>query len=310
MKFKDYFLILVPSDSKHSFKVKISRKVILLIAAIAISFTMFSVYTIYLYFTVSGEVSKIKDVHLKNIRVTKQLVSYSARVKKIEETIDRIKLISSKLSIVSYLSDTARHTPGVVNSLNNTLLDDFEEVYRGDFSKVDEKLKKIKHKIGKLEYESVLQEEKYSALSDYLSAQSSLLASTPAILPAHGWLTSAFGDRIDPFTGKVRRHHGLDIAARIGTPIVAPADGMVTFAGRKAGYGLMLVLDHGYGITTRYGHLNKILVSHGSQVNRGMLVAALGNTGRSTGPHLHYEVRLNGIPVNPKKFILDGFWDN
>lgn len=309
MKLKDYFLILVPSDSKHSFKIKISRKVILLILAILLGFFIFAGYTIYMYLTIGSEIKNLKEVHLKNIRISKQLVSYSVRVKNIEDTIERIKLISSKLSIISSLSDTTRHTPGVVNSLNNTL-DDFEEIYQGDYNKVDKKLKEIKHKIGKLEYESVLQEEKYSALSDYLSAQSSLLASTPAIMPAHGWLTSPFGERTDPFTGRVRRHDGLDIAARIGTPILAPADGIVTFAGRKSGYGLMLVLDHGYGITTRYGHLSKILVSHGSQVNRGMLMAAVGNTGRSTGPHLHYEVRLNGIPVNPKKFILDGFWDN
>jgi murein DD-endopeptidase MepM/ murein hydrolase activator NlpD len=100
-------------------------------------------------------------------------------------------------------------------------------------------------------------------------------------------------------------HEGLDIAAPHGKEVVAPSDGVIIFAGLEGGYGNVLVIDHGYGVKTRYGHLSKLEVKTGDHVKRGQVVGAVGNTGRSTGPHLHYEVRVNGIPENPRKFILE-----
>ena len=123
--------------------------------------------------------------------------------------------------------------------------------------------------------------------------------------PALGWPTSKFGYRHSPFTGKREFHKGLDIANRKGSPIVATADGIVTFTGRKGLLGEVLVVDHGHGIVTRYAHLDKIISKKGTRVERGQVIAHMGNSGRSTGPHLHYEVRLNGVPVNPTKYILN-----
>ena len=100
-------------------------------------------------------------------------------------------------------------------------------------------------------------------------------------------------------------HEGLDIAAPHGKEVLAPSDGIIVFAGLEGGYGNVLVIDHGYGVKTRFGHLSKLEVKTGDRVKRGQLVGAVGNTGRSTGPHLHYEVRVNGIPENPRKFILE-----
>ena len=100
-------------------------------------------------------------------------------------------------------------------------------------------------------------------------------------------------------------HRGLDIATPSGQAVYTPSDGTVVFAGTESGYGKVLVIDHGYGVKTRYGHLSEIFAKLGDRVKRGARVAAVGNTGRSTGPHLHYEVRVNGIPENPRKFILE-----
>jgi murein DD-endopeptidase MepM/ murein hydrolase activator NlpD len=100
-------------------------------------------------------------------------------------------------------------------------------------------------------------------------------------------------------------HQGIDIASPHGQPVYTPSDGTVVFAGTEGGYGKVLVLDHGYGVKTRYGHLSEIHVRAGDRVRRGDKIGAVGNTGRSTGPHLHYEVRVNGIPENPRKFILE-----
>ena len=118
-------------------------------------------------------------------------------------------------------------------------------------------------------------------------------------------MTSDFGVRTDPYTGEKVNHMGLDISGPYGKEVVAPSDGTVVFAGAEGGYGNVLVVDHGYGIKTRYGHLSSVKVKAGEKVKRGQGIAALGNTGRSTGPHLHYEVRRDGLSQNPHKFLLE-----
>ncbi len=133
------------------------------------------------------------------------------------------------------------------------------------------------------------------------------LVSTPTIAPVHGLITDGFGRRRDPFTGRLAMHRGLDISARIGTPVKAPADGVVVAADREKGYGRVIKISHGLGYTTVYGHLHRILVKPGDTVHRGQTIGLVGNTGRSTGPHLHYEVHKDGRAVNPLYYILDAY---
>jgi murein DD-endopeptidase MepM/ murein hydrolase activator NlpD len=130
------------------------------------------------------------------------------------------------------------------------------------------------------------------------------LEHTPTIWPVSGYVSRDYGSCIDPFTGRRRLHEGVDIVNRVGTPVVATAAGKVVESGRKGGYGWTVVLDHGYGYRTAYGHLDEIKVNRGERVQRGQVIATLGNSGRSTGPHLHYEVQIDGRPVDPLKFIL------
>ncbi len=167
-----------------------------------------------------------------------------------------------------------------------------------DFRLLDEKLETL-HQDGIL-LEQVLQDQ-YELLAD----QRSFLSALPTRKPAIGYFTSGFGIRRSPYGGREKMHEGLDIANFVGTPIIAPADGTVAFAESKAGYGQTLILDHGYGLETWYGHTKKIFVAKGQKVKRGEQVALLGNSGRSTGPHLHYEVRINGTPVDPLSYILE-----
>ncbi len=153
---------------------------------------------------------------------------------------------------------------------------------------------------------SDLQMKSFQDLVVSLEDQKSFLAATPSIRPTvGGWLSSRFGYRTSPFTGRREFHKGLDIAARVGTSIIAPASGVVTFTGKKGSYGLVLIINHGHGVVTRYGHLKKSMIKVGDRVKRGEKVALVGSSGRSTGPHVHYEVNVNGIPVNPEKYILD-----
>jgi murein DD-endopeptidase MepM/ murein hydrolase activator NlpD len=138
-----------------------------------------------------------------------------------------------------------------------------------------------------------------------LSQQKSLLASIPSVRPVDGWITSNFGKRISPFTGQKTTHLGIDIASPVGTPIYAPADGVVIFSGAKEGFGNFIMIAHGYGLVTRYGHNHQNMVQPGHRVLRGEQIATVGMSGRTTGPHLHYEILVNGKYENPGKFILD-----
>lgn len=139
---------------------------------------------------------------------------------------------------------------------------------------------------------------KNATTADWLRANAA-----PNLWPVEGQVTGSFGERIDPFNGEGAFHTGVDIAALVGAPVVAPADGEVQFADYLGGYGKAIVLEHGHGIATRYGHLSGFAVASGQHVRRGDVIGYVGLSGRSTGPHLHYEVRINDTPVNPYKYL-------
>jgi len=145
------------------------------------------------------------------------------------------------------------------------------------------------------------------AVEKQLQAQGDRLAATPTIAPVIGVLTDGFGRRRDPFTGRPAYHRGIDISARRGTPVMAPADGVVTFTGRQRGFGREVRVSHGFGVVTVYGHLSAIGVKPGELVHRGDIIGKVGSTGRSTGPHLHYEVHVDGAAVNPLYYILNAY---
>jgi murein DD-endopeptidase MepM/ murein hydrolase activator NlpD len=140
--------------------------------------------------------------------------------------------------------------------------------------------------------------ERGATLSDWIR-----LSEAPTIWPVEGRITSSFGERIDPFNGEGAFHSGVDISTSYGRPILAPADGVVDFASFMNGYGRLVTIDHGHGLTTRFGHLSAFAVIAGERVHRGEVIGYVGSSGRTTSPHLHYEVRIHDIPVNPYKYL-------
>jgi murein DD-endopeptidase MepM/ murein hydrolase activator NlpD len=156
-----------------------------------------------------------------------------------------------------------------------------------------------------LEDQIDLQEKSFAELLTYAQQKNNELAAIPTIWPVKGWISSGFGRRTNPFTGKREFHEGIDIVNALGVPILAPADGRVITTKKDPGFGLFLKVDHGYGYETVYGHLLKFAVIKGEWVTRGEIIAYLGNTGMSTGPHLHYEIHKNGKAVNPWWYLLD-----
>jgi murein DD-endopeptidase MepM/ murein hydrolase activator NlpD len=171
--------------------------------------------------------------------------------------------------------------------------------------KHDGLIREMHEQVDNLDYASKIQLEGLTGVLHKLEEKRNILASTPSILPVTGWISSRFGYRTSPFTGSREMHKGVDIAAIKGSSIITTADGIITFAGSKGLLGNAIVVDHGHGISTRYAHCYKLLKKSGDVVKRGDLIARVGNTGRSTGPHLHYEVRVNNIQVNPERYILD-----
>lgn len=165
-------------------------------------------------------------------------------------------------------------------------------------------VRNVDERLEQLLTEARSQRESFEEIRGWLARQAHLLDHTPSIWPCRGWVISGFGYRTDPFTRKLRMHQGLDIAGPVGTPIVATADGQVKFAGPRMGYGLTVEIDHGYGYSTLYAHCHLLKVTAGDLVRRGDVIALLGSTGRSLSPHLHYEVRVSGVPVNPLQYII------
>lgn len=149
-------------------------------------------------------------------------------------------------------------------------------------------------------------ENQLRLLEQVAEKRATILRFTPTIWPLRGHITSHYGNRLDPFNGDAELHLGVDIAGIYGTPVHAPADGLVIYAARKAAYGNLVIVDHGNGLTTRHGHLSRFSVRVGQRVRKNDVVGFVGTTGRSTAPHLHYEVRQNDHPVNPRNYLPRG----
>ncbi|PIF02891.1 MAG: metalloendopeptidase [Desulfococcus sp.] len=232
----------------------------------------------------------------------RQIQSLAAEINELKGSLIALNGFEQKIRVIANL-EQGEDSPGLFGIGGSTPEDllpnlDPEERHNG-------LIREMHDQINQLHQAVRTQENGFNTLIEKLEEQKNLLACTPAIQPAEGVYTSDFGRRVSPFTGLKEFHKGLDIAAPKGTPIIAPADGCVTFTGEKGGYGLILIIDHGYGLSTRYAHCSEVLKKPGDAIKRGEIIARMGNTGRSTGPHLHYEVRLNGMPMDPKHYILN-----
>lgn len=245
---------------------------------------------------------RVKDYQSEIKAQRLQIQKYASEINSLKSKLINLNDFERKLRIIANIEkqDTQNSLFGIGGSIPEDLDTSIptSEKYNSLLREMNDQVDEIDAALGK-------QEEGFADLFEFIEEQKNILASTPAIRPTNGWLSSAFGYRTSPFTGRRTFHKGLDIANRKNTPIIAPADGVVAFSGAKGNMGLMVTIDHGHGIVTRFGHLAKTMKKVGEAVKRGDTIGLMGNSGRSTGPHLHYEVRLNGVPVNPVKYILD-----
>jgi murein DD-endopeptidase MepM/ murein hydrolase activator NlpD len=247
-------------------------------------------------------VSKLDEQAAQVESQRRQIQTFAQDINNLKSSLMSLNDFEQKIRIMANLEHKPEHASlfAIGGSLPEDLVSDIS--LKQDHDRL---MRQMHDHMEQVEQATSVQENSFSTLLKSLESKRNLLAATPSLRPVSGWISSSFGYRVSPFTGRREFHKGLDIATRKGTPIIAPADGVVTFAGKKWLMGNMVTLDHGYGMLTRYGHIFKILKKKGDRVKRGETIALVGNTGRSTGPHLHYEVRLNGVPVNPIKYILD-----
>ncbi len=245
-----------------------------------------------------------RRLEARNEALTAELAQFRDRVGKLESTLDqladkdaRIRTLAGLEAIDPEVMEVGVGGPGLGAPESYPLWSVDSTVSKDAFA--------LSYDLNALERRASLLSASLEEATDSMEAHRDLLESTPSILPTAGWMTSSFSkSRMHPIHNRPLPHAGVDISAPKGTPIFAAAKGRVVEAGWSAGYGLTILVDHGYGYTTLYGHCSKILVQPGQQVKRGDVLGQVGATGIATSPHLHYEVRINGVLQNPANYIL------
>ncbi len=285
------------------------------------------------YFGLLAQSIENKQLRAENKLLHQQFRVVEGKLNALEKALERTKVNTTKLKLITKSADPNRTLklamgPGVktkedLNSLNVDVderapaaaLQQQDSIFiekppvnatKGELSVSGQRdYASLAIRIDQAVRDTQLRERDVLRLWQRLEQKESRINATPNIKPVRGWITSKFGYRISPFSNRPVMHNGLDMAAAPGTPVYAPADGVVSFAGYDPGYGRLVSIDHGFGVVTRYGHNSQLFVKVGQKVKRWDIISAVGNTGRSTGPHLHYEVRVENVPVDPDNYIIE-----
>jgi murein DD-endopeptidase MepM/ murein hydrolase activator NlpD len=249
----------------------------------------------------TADLSRTAHLQDENSRLAQEIGELHGRLSSLSDTLTRISQRDARIRVLANLEPIdpqvqAAGIGGPTLASRPGLLNAGPAVRRSEEIRVD---------LNALIRRANLLASSFEEAKDSLASHSQRLAATPSIMPTQGWLTSAFSSmREHPILHIARPHEGIDVTAPMGSPIEAPAAGVVTDAGWESGYGNTVTIDHGYGIVTKFAHASKLLVKRGQRVQRGQRIALVGNTGLATGPHLHYEVHVNGRPVDPLKYVL------
>jgi murein DD-endopeptidase MepM/ murein hydrolase activator NlpD len=305
--FKRYTVIVIDKSGKPIKKASVStnfiRTAIFSCFILLLTFCIFG-YDYYktkrkeiaLEFLQSKVSSQTKKVHEQR----RQIQVFANQINTLKRNMARLDTFEKQIRILANIeTDTnSENYHGIGGSMPNDLASNLDLA-----SEHDKLVKNMHEQVAQLQVVSNYKEKDFKTLLGILEEQRNILSATPSILPTKGHITSRFGYRKSPFTGRREIHKGIDISNKKGTPIAAAADGIISFAGARGLFGRIITIDHGHGLVTYYAHLDKILKSKGERVRKGEIIAKMGDTGRTTGAHLHYEVQLNGVPVNPTKYI-------
>ena len=284
-------IIFVPHARAKFRKLKVSHRLLFSIISLVTSSLCLSTFFSVQYFTSLSQTHELSKLRRENKELQTANEQFGKSVESLRNQLTTVEDRTRKLAIIAGITTLDESSQGGSGGVRNEELN--ANPYRDD--------------VDKMTFRSHSLDNDLSVLEQKFTAQSRLLSSTPSIAPVRGILTDGFGGRSDPFTGEAGQHHAIDISSAVGQPIRSPADGIIVKSEWANGYGNVIYISHGYGYSTRYGHLSSFAVRAGQRVKRGDIIGYVGSTGRSTGPHLHYEVRVNNNPVNPLEYILNAF---
>ena len=288
-----YTLIVVPHAKARFRKIQIPVRFAKWVLGTAVVSVLTLTGVLVHYGRLAGEVYEARKLRGENQALLVKTQEYEQNAGHLQAQVKSLQSVVSKLGVMAGLDhslpDTMTAGVGGATGLESAA----PRLEAGSLVAMEKNLTALADRSAQLE--------------EFYRDQSVLLSSTPSIWPVRGYLSANFGNRIDPFTNQKDFHAGIDISTPIGTHIQAPADGVIISASVQGGYGNSLVIDHGYGVVTRYGHMEGFAVKPGQRVRRGDLLGYVGSTGRSTGPHLHYEVWVRDQAQNPIHFILDEY---
>ena len=295
-----YTLLILPKKDSSAKKISLSSTLVKGVSIFVMGLILFVMYFSYDYIHIRREQAELKRLKQQTVEQRKQIEGLVTKVDQFAVKMDDLRQFDKKIRIMANLvtgkdKEQLLGIGGPVseeNRLRSRMAADDKAMIAG-----------IGRQVDRLMDDALSREQSFANLLAYLQEKKSLLASTPSIWPVAGWVTSEFGPRTSPFGSDKEFHKAIDIATRIGKPIQAPADGIVAEVAFQNDVGQMIRIDHGHGISTIYGHLSQAVVRVGATVHKGDRIGYVGNTGRSTGSHLHYAVMLNGIPVNPRKYL-------
>lgn len=294
------YTVLVLSDAAAApRKLHISKRVA---AALASVFSLVCIgFSFFVYEYVNLNVRMLELKHLR--REAGAQSALAEKIRQLEGEISKVRELDQRVRVAigldkAEVSSAVLAQGGADSETRNALRDAMAQ-------RTGRLMDWVMGDLTTLAQEIASREQSLRELQTQLDKKTAVLAATPTILPTKGLVTAGYGYRKSPFTGKREFHEGMDIAALPGTPVVATADGIVRFAGPAASYGNVVFIDHGHGFATAYGHNSTIRVHARQRVRRGEIIAYVGNTGRTTGPHVHYEVHLDGVASNPMKYAVD-----
>lgn len=261
---------------------------------------LFVMYTFYDYIKIKREEMELARLRQQTKEQKIQIEGLAEKVNNFAIKMDELRQLDKQIRVLANVDD--KHNRGQILGIGGS-----PDLENRVMSRVEADQKmliaNINRNVDQLTEDSNDQGRSYHELIRFLKEQKSIREATPSLWPVRGWVTSEFGNRPSPLGGDREFHKGIDISARMGIQIVVPADGIVLEASYDREMGHMIRINHGHGVVTWYGHLMKSAVREGSLVKRGAVIGYIGNSGRSTGSHLHYSVFLNGVPVNPRKYL-------
>ena len=290
-----YTLILVPHAGAKFRKIHLSKRIaILLISFLGLVAVMAGTLTFH-YVVFYGDIHELRRLRMVDAELRRQNLDYEVSVEHLNNQVTSLQDFVKKLSVMA----------GLGNELPDESGAGMREFRADDGVSPTSAYEQVKGSLDQMASDLTALDEKGRVLERFYEEHSLMLASTPSIWPVRGYLSSSYGRRRGPATGEHEFHHGIDVSTPIGRSVVAPADGVVLYAGKRGSYGNVIVIDHKFGTMTRYAHLSRFNVGPGKRVKRGDVVGYVGSTGRSNGPHLHYEVWVADRPTHPLNYILE-----